>query len=550
MTRRLVSVLLTLVLLVSCFSFMVVASAAKAEDGLKINGSKVVAVGKKITLSASMPIAKWKSSDKKIATVSEDGVVKGKKPGKVKITAKAEDGSKKTWKITVYEDKVKSVKISASTKTLDLNGTKSVKLKAEASPDDAAQEFTWKSSDPSVAKVNSSGKVTAVSVGKAKITATAQDGSKKSKSITIKVKNSKKEEEPEKPVEPTDPENPEDPTEPEKPEEPPVQDNGELVGISMPTRNMQRWKEEGEILEYQLKEAGYDVELQYASYDVPTQLAQIETMIDNGAKVVVVAAIEVSSLGRALDKASENGCKVIAYDRLLMDNKNVDYYVSFDNYEVGILQGNYVRNKLNLDNEEGPFNIEFSAGDPGDNNAKKYFNGAMSVLRKYISNGKLVVKSGQTDFSSVATPGWKSSIAQKSAGDILSAYYADGSKLDAWVCSNDSIALGVTNALASTYSGKWPIITGQDCDIPNVKNIITGKQAMSVFKDTRILASSTAKMVGQILRGETVIVNDTNTYNNNRKIVPTYLCDPVFCDAHNYKELLIYSGVYTENDLK
>ena len=197
MTRRLVSVLLTMVLLVSCFSSVFTASAAKAEGELKISGSKVVAVGKKITLSASMPITKWKSSDKKIATVSEDGVVKGKKPGKVKITAKAEDGSKKTWKITVYEDKVKSVKISASTKTLDLNGTKTVKLKAKASPDDAAQEFTWKSSDPSVAKVSSSGKVTAVSVGKAKITATAQDGSKKSKSITIKVKDSKKEEEPE-----------------------------------------------------------------------------------------------------------------------------------------------------------------------------------------------------------------------------------------------------------------------------------------------------------------------------------------------------------------
>ena len=164
-----------MVLLVSCFSFVFTASATKAEGELKISGSKVVAVGKKITLSASMPITKWKSSDKKIATVSEDGVVKGKKPGKVKITAKAEDGSKKTWKITVYEDKVKSVKISASTKTLDLNGTKSVKLKAEASPDDAAQEFTWKSSDPSVAKVSSSGKVTAVSVGKAKITATLRN---------------------------------------------------------------------------------------------------------------------------------------------------------------------------------------------------------------------------------------------------------------------------------------------------------------------------------------------------------------------------------------
>jgi putative multiple sugar transport system substrate-binding protein len=327
----------------------------------------------------------------------------------------------------------------------------------------------------------------------------------------------------------------------------------DLVGVSMPTKDLQRWNQDGDNMEKLLKEAGYDVELQFASNDVPTQLAQVETMIDNGAKVVVIAAIEGSSLGQALDKAAEKGCKVIAYDRLLMDNENVDYYATFDNYKVGTVQGTYVKEKLDLDNAEGPFYFEFTAGDPGDNNAGFFFNGAMDVLKPYIEAGKIVVKSGQTNFADVATPGWKSETAQKRAEDILSSNYADGSKLDAWVCSNDSTAYGVTNALEANYDVEglgWPIITGQDCDKANVKNMIAGKQSMSVFKDTRTLAAQVVKMIDQILKGEEVEVNDTTTYNNNKKVVPSFLCEPVFGDANNYKELLIDSGYYTEDDLK
>ena len=299
----------------------------------------------------------------------------------------------------------------------------------------------------------------------------------------------------------------------------------------MPTKDLQRWNQDGDNMEKLLKEAGYDVELQFASNDVPTQLAQVETMIDNGAKVVVIAAIEGSSLGQALDKAAEKGCKVIAYDRLLMDNENVDYYATFDNYKVGTVQGTYVKDALDLDNAEGPFVIEFTAGDPGDNNAGFFFNGAFDVLKPYIESGKIVVKSGKTEFADVATPGWKSETAQKRAEDILSSYYADGSDLDAWVCSNDSTAYGVINALEANYTGKWPIVTGQDCDKPNVKLMIAGKQSMSVFKDTRTLAAQVVKMIDQILKGEEVEVNDTTTYDNNKKVVPSFLCEPVFGDG-------------------
>ena len=326
---------------------------------------------------------------------------------------------------------------------------------------------------------------------------------------------------------------------------------GELVGVSMPTKDLQRWNQDGAYMEEKLKEAGYAVELQFASNDVPTQLNQIETMIDNGCQVIVIAAIEGSSLGTALDKAAEKGVKVIAYDRLLMDNGNVDYYATFDNYKVGTVQGTYVKEALDLDNAEGPFVMEITAGDPGDNNARYFYQGAIDVLKPYMDAGKIKVTSGQIEFDQVATPTWKTDVAQKRAEDILTANYAGGETIDVWLCSNDSTALGVTNALEANYGGEgWPIITGQDCDIANTKNMIAGKQSMSVFKDTRTLAAQVVKMVGQILAGEEVDVNDTETYDNNVKVVPSFLCDPVFADANNYKEILIDSGYYTEDDLK
>ncbi len=322
------------------------------------------------------------------------------------------------------------------------------------------------------------------------------------------------------------------------------------VGVSMPTKDLQRWNQDGDNMQKELEAAGFEVDLQYASNDVQTQLSQVENMISSGDEVLVIAAIEGSSLGEALDMAKENEIPVIAYDRLLMDSDAVSYYATFDNYKVGQVQGQYIIDTLDLENADGPFNIEFTAGDPGDNNAGFFFNGAMDLLKPYIESGKLVVPSGQTKFEDCATPTWATETAQTRAENILSSNYADGTELDAWLCSNDSTALGVENALAANYTGKYPVITGQDCDIENTKNMIAGKQSMSVFKDTRTLASQVVKMVGQILNGEDVDVNDTETYNNNVITVPSFLCEPVFADANNYKELLIDSGYYTEDQLK
>ncbi|MBQ4310226.1 MAG: sugar-binding protein [Oscillospiraceae bacterium] len=322
------------------------------------------------------------------------------------------------------------------------------------------------------------------------------------------------------------------------------------VGVSMPTKDLQRWNQDGANMQAELEAAGYTVDLQYASNDVQTQLSQTENMISDGADVLVIAAIEGSSLGEALDMAKSKNIPVIAYDRLIMNSDAVSYYATFDNYMVGTVQGQYIIDQLDLNNAAGPFNIEITAGDPGDNNAGYFYNGAMDLLKPFIDSGKLKVVSGQVEFEQVATPSWATETAQSRAENILSSNYADGTNLDAWLCSNDSTAMGVENALAANYTGKYPIITGQDCDIENTKNMIAGKQSMSVFKDTRKLASQVVKMVTQIVNKETVDVNDTSTYNNGVITVPSYLCEPVFADANNYKELLIDSGYYTEDQLK
>lgn len=326
--------------------------------------------------------------------------------------------------------------------------------------------------------------------------------------------------------------------------------SGTKVGVAMPTKDLQRWNQDGANMQKELEAAGYEVDLQYASNDVQTQISQIENMINSGCDVLVVAAIEASSLGEAMDMAAEQNIPVIAYDRLIMNTDAVSYYATFDNYKVGTVQGEYIEKELDLANATETYTMEITAGDPGDNNAGFFYQGAMDVLQPYIDNGTIEVKSGQIEFSEVATAQWATETAQNRMENILSSYYADGTNLDICLCSNDSTALGVENALAANYNGEYPIVTGQDCDIENVKNMLADKQSMSVFKDTRTLASQVVKMVGQILNNETVDVNDEETYDNGNGVVPSYLCEPVFADKDNYKELLIESGYYTEDQLK
>ncbi len=327
-----------------------------------------------------------------------------------------------------------------------------------------------------------------------------------------------------------------------------IQGSGK-IGVSMPTKDLMRWAQDGDRMKKELEAMGYTVDLRYAGNQVTVQVQQIQDMIEIGCEVIVVAAIESSSVIQVLENAKAQGVTVIAYDRLIYGTEAVDYYVSFDNYMVGQLQGKYIVEALDLDNANGSFNIEITAGDPRDNNAALFYQGAMDAIKPYIDSGKLKVLSGQKDFKDVATDSWKTDNAQARAENILAAYYPSGTNIDAWLCSNDSTACGVINALDKYYKGNYPVITGQDCDILSVKHIIAGKQAMSVFKDTRTLASQAAKMASQVMNGQKVDVNDTDTYNNGKKDISSYLCSPVFVTVDNYKTILVDSGYYTQDAL-
>ncbi|MDF2538747.1 MAG: chvE [Herbinix sp.] len=329
-------------------------------------------------------------------------------------------------------------------------------------------------------------------------------------------------------------------------------DSGKKIGVAMPTKDLQRWNQDGAYVKEKLEAAGYEVDLQYANNEIDKQVSQIENMITNGCDALVIASINGGSLGTVLKDAKAKKIPVIAYDRLIMDTEAVSYYATFDNYMVGTIQGEYIVEALDLKNQAGPFNIELFTGSSDDNNARFFFGGAMDVLNPYIDEGKLIVLSGQKEFAEVATPGWSTEEAQKRMENLITAYYADGTKLAAVLSSNDSCAIGISNALVNGgFSGdSFPVLTGQDCDITSVKNILAGTQSMSIFKDTRTLAAKVVDMVNAIMEGKEVPVNDKETYDNGTGIIPTYLCEPVFADADNYKELLIESKYYTEDQLK
>src|SRR3954468_22656297 len=325
------------------------------------------------------------------------------------------------------------------------------------------------------------------------------------------------------------------------------------VGIAMPTKSSARWIDDGNNMVKVLKEKGYNVDLQYAEDDIPNQLAQIENMVTKGAKVLVIAAIDGTTLSDALQKAADSGVKVIAYDRLIRNSKNVDYYATFDNFQVGVLQGGYIEKALGLKDGKGPFNIELFGGSPDDNNAYFFYNGAMSVLDPYIKSGKLKVASGQTGMDKVSTLRWDGAVAQARMDNLLSAYYAD-KRVDAVLSPYDGLSIGIISSLKGVGYGSpkqpMPVITGQDAEVQSVKSIIAKEQTSLVFKDTRELAKVTAEMADALLSGKPVPVNDTKTYNNGVKTVPSYLLKPVSVDASNWKEVLVGSGYYKKSQVE
>jgi putative multiple sugar transport system substrate-binding protein len=334
---------------------------------------------------------------------------------------------------------------------------------------------------------------------------------------------------------------------------------GGLIGVSMPTQSSTRWISDGENIKAAMEAEGFDVDLQYAEDDIPTQVAQLEAMLTKGAKALIIGAIDGTQLTDVLQAAKDAGIPVIAYDRLITGTENVDYYATFDNFKVGVQQatsllvgmgvyGSEDSTSADGANAAGPLNIELFAGSLDDNNAYFFFNGAMSVLQPLIDSGVLVVKSGQTDVEQAATLRWDGATAQKRMEDLLVGTYA-GATVDGVLSPYDGISRGIIAALTDAGYTNLPTISGQDAEVLSVKSMIAGEQYSTIFKDTRELAGVAAGMAVALLNGETPVTNDTSTYDNGVKVVPSFLLTPYIVTVDNYKEVLVDSGYIAEADL-
>ncbi len=358
------------------------------------------------------------------------------------------------------------------------------------------------------------------------------------------------------------PEEPAQTVMPEKGTEQAVQtDDGRLIGISMPDTELERWERDAKYLEREFRDRGYDVILDFGDNDPEKQADVIKSFIDKNVDLILVTPVEKDSLTEVLDSAAKNEIPVVSYDRLIMGTDAVSYYVSFDNYEVGQIQGEYIRDALQLDSSSGPFNLEIVSGDMGDLNAGFFYKGAMDVLSPYIDSGKLNVPSGLVSAEETAIPSWDTETAKDNFSERLSEYYSDGTKLDAVLCANDSTAYGVEQAIEAGYSGGSVVITGQDGDELNLANIVDGKQSMTVYKDNYREAMAAYGLCVAVMNNQTpderiIRISDwdfeckynTEDYDNGKGIVPSFLLTPVLVTKDTMQKELIDTGFYTLDD--
>ncbi|MFK7902069.1 MAG: multiple monosaccharide ABC transporter substrate-binding protein [Nitratireductor sp.] len=332
-----------------------------------------------------------------------------------------------------------------------------------------------------------------------------------------------------------------------------AQDKG-TVGIAMPTKSSARWISDGNSMVKQFEAAGYGTDLQYAEDDIPNQLAQIENMITKGVNVLVIAAIDGTTLSNALENAAAADIKVIAYDRLIRDSGNVNYYATFDNFKVGVQQATSLVDGLKARFAgQTSWNVELFGGSPDDNNAYFFYNGAMSVLQPMIDAGTVNIVSGQMGMDTVGTLRWDGAVAQARMDNLLSAHYTD-KQVNGVLSPYDGLSIGILSSLKGVGYGsgdlKMPIVSGQDAEVPSVKSILAGEQYSTVFKDTRELARVTVGMVEALIQGGEPEINDTKTYDNGVKVIPSYLLEPVSVDASNWEEILIGSGYYKKDQVQ
>ena len=335
-------------------------------------------------------------------------------------------------------------------------------------------------------------------------------------------------------------------------------DGKKVIGISMPSKSIERWDRDGEYLKQKFEEEGYIVELRYSDNNADMQVNDLQVLIADDVDLLIVVANDGNTLFRTLEDAKIKNIPVLAYDRLIMNTDAVSYYISFDNYQVGVLQAQYIVDELKLDTTEEKHNIELVSGDPADNNATYFYNGALDTLRPYLDTGELTIVSGKEEFLESSTPGWSTDKAFENMQNTLASYYSDGTVLEAVLCATDKLSVGVTQAIQSDYKGELPIITGQDGDVAVLKNIVDGLQSMTIYKNVSDEADVTVDVAKAILDGKTIDKSliasfsvpctfDTESYHNGIQLIPSYLLKPEIITAENIGSL-VDTGLYRWDD--
>ncbi|MFV0341390.1 MAG: sugar-binding protein [Anaerocolumna sp.] len=334
----------------------------------------------------------------------------------------------------------------------------------------------------------------------------------------------------------------------------------ETIGIILPAHYPERWIQDGNILKDSFEEQGYQVILTYCNDNTDKQIESIRSMIDSNVDLLIIAPVDSNSLSEVLNQVKKEKIPVISYDRLILNTDAVSYYVSFDNYIIGALQAQYIVDNLNLDSDtNAKYSMEIFSGDINDSNSLLFYNGAMDILRPYLTSGKITIPSTQMNFQDTYISMWDTDTASNRMDNILASYYSKSNMLDIALCANDSIALGVTNSLKSYYNNSYStIITGQDGDVDNLNNIIDGYQSMTILKNVANEVSITLNLAISILNDEYPdaglisasgwyfeCVYDNDSFNNGSEIVPSYLITPQIVTINNYKELLINSGNFS-----
>ncbi|MGO2660009.1 substrate-binding domain-containing protein [Mycetocola reblochoni] len=312
---------------------------------------------------------------------------------------------------------------------------------------------------------------------------------------------------------------------------------GSLIGVALPAKTSENWVLAGDLFTDGLTEAGFKADVQYAAAGSPVadQQAQIQSMVTKGAKVIVIGAADGGQLSTQVEAAKEAGATVIAYDRLILNTDAVDYYVAYDNYEVGELQGQALLDGMEAQKGDGPYTIELFSGSPDDANSSVFFDGAMSVLQPAIDSGDVVVGSGQTSLKQTATDGWKPENAQRRMDSLLTSTYNGDTELDGVLSPNDTLARAIITSVKG--AGKdIPVVTGQDSEVESVKSIMAGEQYSTINKDTRALVTQTIDTVKALQAGDEVEVNNTDDYDNGSKVVPAFLLPPQIVTKDNAAE--------------